>query len=87
MPRVQRNNEEVARIKSLQNELTNKKTIIEKQSKFTAQSLDTSLDKKQRKIIADIIEILYDVLPEIEFEKARDAIMRKYQVHEKKKLS
>lgn len=83
----ERSGAEVTRIETLRDELTAKKKIIEKQSKFTVQTLNTSLDKKQRKIIAEIIEILYDVLPKVEFEKARDAIMRKFQVHEKKKAS
>ncbi|MGO9952188.1 MAG: hypothetical protein ACLPN1_08245 [Dissulfurispiraceae bacterium] len=83
----ERSDEEVSRIGSIRNELTSKKEVIEKQSKYTAQTLNTSLDKKQRRIIAEIIEILYEVLPEAEFEKTRDAIMRKYQAHEEKKAS
>ena len=45
--------------------------------------MSASLDKKQRKIISEIIGILYDMLDEDSFEKARDAILAKYQVPDK----
>jgi hypothetical protein len=53
---------------------------VEDDTAFVAQKLNTSLDKKQRKIISEILSILYDVLDESSFEKARNAILAKYQV-------
>lgn len=56
---------------------------IEKETSYIAQNLNPALDKKQRKIISEIIGILYNTLEKGVFEKARDAILAKYQVANK----
>jgi len=66
-------------------ELQNTRQAIENETHYVAQNLNSALDKKQRKIISEIIGILYDVLDDGSFEKARAAILAKYQIPNKKR--
>ena len=54
--------------------------MIETEAPYAAQTLDTKLDRKQRKIVEEIIKILYETLEEAAFEKARSAIFARFQV-------
>ena len=56
---------------------------ISSNTNFTTQNLRSSLNKKQKKIVSDIIALLYDVLDDSNFEKARDAILNKFQIPQK----
>lgn len=78
--KAERKESERNEIDRVRKELQKTRQAVENETGFAAQNLNTSLDKKQRKIIAEIIGILYDVLDEDSFEKARDAILAKYQV-------
>jgi len=78
-----RSEQEVKRIDKTKAKLFRAKKALEKETRFTAQYLNAALNKKQRKIISEIIGILYDVLEERVFEKARDAILAKYQIQKK----
>lgn len=75
-----RSETDLKKIREVKSKLVSAKKYLEKIIKFTTQDLNPALDRKQVKIIREIIEILYDVLPEIYYEKARDAILAKYQV-------
>jgi hypothetical protein len=79
----ERSETDLKKIRGVKSKLVSAKNYLEKIINFTTQNLNSALDRKQVKIIKEIIEILYDVLPEIEFEKARDAILAKYQVNAK----
>jgi len=81
--KAERNESEQNEIDRVQKELQKTRQSIEHETTFAAQKLSASLDKKQRKIISEIIGILYDMLDEDSFEKARDAILAKYQVPDK----
>jgi hypothetical protein len=80
---AERNESERNEIDRVREELQQTRESVEHETTFAAQKLNASLDKKQRKIISEIIGILYDVLEEHSFEKARDAILAKYQVPDK----
>lgn len=77
---AERNESERNEIDRVRKELQETRHSVENETTFAAQKLNASLDKKQRKIISEIIGILYDVLDEDSFEKARDAILAKYEV-------
>ena len=79
----ERNESERNEIDRVRKELQQTRQSLENETTFVAQKLNASLDKKQRKIISEIIGILYDVLEEDSFEKARGAILAKYQVPDK----
>lgn len=81
--KADRSKEERGRLEEKRKELQAAQERIAKDTEFTAQSLKSSLDKKQRKIISDILSLLYDVLDEQNFETARVAILQKYQIPEK----
>lgn len=81
--KAERSETDIKKIREVKAKLVSAKNYLEKISNFTTQNLNPALDRKQVKIVREIIEILYDVLPEIEFEKARDAILAKYQVNAK----
>lgn len=78
--KADRNDNERAEIDRVQRKIKKTRRIIENETNFVVQNLNTALNKKQRKIISEIIEILYDVLDEGIFEKARDAILARYQI-------
>jgi molecular chaperone HtpG len=73
---------EIERLSKKQKEMQEAQNII-KETEFTTQNLKSSLDKKQRKIVSEIIAILYDVMDASNFEVARNAILEKYQIPEK----
>ncbi|RJQ78933.1 MAG: hypothetical protein C4519_11320 [Desulfobacteraceae bacterium] len=68
------------RIVNKKRELLKAQEKISKEVTFAAKNLKSSLDKKQRKVISEILELLYHVLDETTFEKARNAILNKYQI-------
>jgi hypothetical protein len=77
---AERNESERKEIDRVLKELQQTHQSVEHETAFAAQKLNASLDKKQRKIISEIISILYEVLDEHSFEQARTAILAKYQV-------
>lgn len=81
--RADRKDDERKEIDRAQRELQKTRHAVESETTFAAQNLNPSLDKKQRKIISEIIGILYHVLDEGPFEKARDAILAKYRIPDK----
>lgn len=81
--RAERDQNEINEIEKVRKGLQKSRDAIENETNFSAQNLNSALDKKQRKIIAEIIGILYDVLDEPSFERAREAILSKYQVRNK----
>jgi molecular chaperone HtpG len=72
-------------IDRVQREIEKTRQAVETETNYAARNLNTSLDKKQRKIISEIIGILYRVLDESAYEKARDAILAEYQIQDKEK--
>ena len=82
--KADRSENERNEIEKVRKQLQNTRDIIENDVNFTTQNLNPALDKKQRKIISDIISIIYNVLDESSFELARDAILAKYQVTTKR---
>ncbi len=81
--KAERNESERNEIERVWKELQKTRQSVEHETTFAAQKLNAALDKKQRKVISEIISILYDVLDEDSFENARDAILEKYQVPDK----
>lgn len=81
--KADRSEEERKRLTVKRKELEEARKRISNGTGFTAQNLKSSLDKKQRKIVSDILGLLYDVLDKPHFETARDAILGKYQIQQK----
>ncbi len=81
--KADRSEEERRRLDKKRKELQEAKERIANETKFIGQTLKSSLDKKQRKIISDILGLLYDVLDGQNFETAKAAILKKYQIPEK----
>lgn len=85
--KADRDKVELDKINRAHKELQKVRTAIEQETRFIAQNLNSALDKKQRKVISEIISLLYDVLDESSFEAARNAILKKYQIPDKEKKS
>lgn len=83
--KVDRNDNERNELDCFLNKLYKTRQIIDNETDFMGQKLNSALDKKQQKIIREIIGILYNVLDEDSFEKARDAILAKYRLPDKEK--
>lgn len=81
--KADRSEEERKRLAKKREELQEALEKISSETEFTAQNLKSSLNKKERKIVSDIISLLYDVLDNSNFEMAREAILKKYQPQEK----
>jgi len=80
---AERSDHDRAEIHRMYKEVQKVRETIESETEYTAQRLNSALDKKQRKIISEIICVLYDVLDERSFEKAREAILNKYGMPDK----
>ncbi len=72
-----RSADDLQRIKEAKENAEMVKTAIAT-APYVTQNLRTSLDKKQRKVIAEIVEILHNVLNPEDFERAREAIMTRF---------
>jgi hypothetical protein len=81
--KADRDHHEQAEIDRIHKELQTTRHAVESEIRYVAQNLNPALDKKQRIILSEIISILYDVLDESSFEKARNAILAKYQIRDK----
>lgn len=77
----ERNVAEVKRLDETRKRLIETKENL-KSAPFISQKLNTALDRKQRKVISEIIELLHQVLDASAFERARDAIASKYSLKE-----
>ena len=67
----------------LQSALTSLKAIRERLGEkdvFAANKLKSSLDRKERKIVSEILELLREVLDAEQFERARKAIVAKFGI-------
>ena len=53
---------------------------LERENHFAVQKLRSSLDRKQRKIIAEVLQVLHATLDEASFKKAKTAILARFQV-------
>jgi len=52
---------------------------LSKENNYVPSKLRTDLDRKQRRIIEDVLKILYDTLDEATYRKAHAAIMERFQ--------
>lgn len=69
---------ELERISELEKKLENALAQIEENPRYAAQNLNSALDKKQRKIIKEILGLLYKELDATTYETVSAAIFRKY---------
>jgi len=81
--KADRSEAERSRLAKKREQLAAAREKVATETDFTAQNLKSSLDKKQRRIISEILSLLYDVLDEKAYEVASSAILHKYQVPEK----
>lgn len=72
---------EVRQLDNAATRLIKAKELIESDSDYLAKSVKASLDRKQRKLIQEILALLYDELKPDSFEEVREIIMRKYGVN------
>jgi len=56
-----------------------RKTIEEEKS-FAVKNIRSNLDRKQRKLLSEILGILYEALDEQNFKKAKSAILKKFTI-------
>ncbi|PWU08716.1 MAG: hypothetical protein C5B50_29035 [Verrucomicrobia bacterium] len=75
----ERSSEEASRLEDARKRLVQTRETLDTVP-FIAQKLNTSLDRKQRRIIAEILELLHQVLDSDSFERARNAISSKYSL-------
>lgn len=65
----------------MQSALTSLKALrerLDEKGVFATSKLNSNLDRKQRKIVGEILELLHEVLDATQFGRARDAIVKKY---------
>ncbi len=80
--KAERNEDDQKRLQTKLNELKKSRNAIETLP-FTTNKLNTSLDNKQRKVISEILCILYEILDQSSFAKAQKAIHLKFGMREK----
>ena len=80
-----RQNKEPQEAEKIQPVIDNLKRVreaIEQKDHYAVTKLRSNLDRKQRKIISEILAILYEVLPKAEYEKASKAILGKFSLND-----
>lgn len=75
-----RDSPEVQIIKPILDEIQQTRQTFEEESIPVVKTLSTTLDRKQKRIIQEILAILDETLDEPQFKKARDAILAHYQI-------
>lgn len=80
-----KNPEDSERIKSIIDQLKKARNEVEKANYFISKKLSSSLDRKQRKIIQEILDILYNTIDKENYEKAKAAILAKYKINDNEK--
>jgi hypothetical protein len=63
-------------------ELGRIKKALEEEDHFAVKKIRSDLDRKQRKLLTEILQILYETLEEEQFNKAKTAILTRYQIDE-----
>ncbi|MGE4421667.1 MAG: ATP-binding protein [Pseudodesulfovibrio sp.] len=66
-------------------DLINSAKRLSSRNNYTSARLNASLDRKQKKVISEIIEILYEKIDKKSFAIAQKAILEKYQMTKKAK--
>jgi len=69
------------KIESTIKELQKVRSQLETTTEFVSKRLRPNLDRKQRKIVTEVLEVLQGVLDKPNFEKARNAIVAKFGVN------
>lgn len=78
-----KNPDEAELITPIIDKLSNLESELEKNCNYVANNLRTDLDKKQRRVISEILEILFNTLDKDNFAIAQAAILKRYQVEAK----
>jgi molecular chaperone HtpG len=75
---ARKDSQDEKRLQPIQKKLAGLLSQVENHKNSPAQSLNASLNRKQRKVIAEIIDLLHETLDESAFRKAKAAIVAKY---------
>ncbi len=78
---------DATKIEPIVEKLKETRRTLEQENHFAVKKLRSHLDRKQRKIIREILVILYETLDESEYKKARAAILAKFQISETETIS
>ncbi|HHV61425.1 MAG TPA: hypothetical protein GXX51_02130 [Firmicutes bacterium] len=70
--------QDVTELTPIIDSLENARKSLEQGDHFLTKKLRSTLDRKQRKVVQEILDILYETLDEIQFSKAKDAILKKF---------
>jgi hypothetical protein len=71
---------EIQQIDEVLGQLREKEQDLAKTEIFTLKRIKTHLDRKQRKVIQEILEILHGSLDQKEYAKVKDAIMEHFEI-------
>lgn len=70
------------RIAPIIEQLEKVRQTLEQENHFVVKKLRSNLDRKQRKVIQEILQILYETLDKEQYEKAKAAILAKFQIND-----
>lgn len=74
--------QEKEQIEAVLDELSIVQNKLEEEENFTLKKLRSNLDRKQRKVVTEILQILYETLDETNYNKALAAILAKFQLED-----
>lgn len=67
-------------LKKLGHQLEETRKALEQDNTFVAKKLRPDLGRKQRKVISEVLEVLYQALDEANYKKAEAAILSRFQI-------
>lgn len=71
---------EVKQLERLAQQLEETRQSLEQDSTYVVEKLRSNLDRKQRKVIAEILQVLHQSLDEANYKKAETAILTRFQI-------
>ncbi|RLI49500.1 MAG: hypothetical protein DRP09_20615, partial [Candidatus Thorarchaeota archaeon] len=77
---TRQNTADVKRLESVVQKLEETRQVLEQESSYAVKKLRSNLTRRQRKIISDILKILYQTLDKKIYEKAEAAILARFQI-------
>jgi hypothetical protein len=77
---ARRDKPEAGDLQSAIRKLREMRETLQRENHFAVKKLRSHLDRKQRQLLREILEVLYETLEEAEFKKAEAAILAKFQI-------
>lgn len=80
--KVRQNQADVVKLQQVAQRLKTARQSLEQENTYAIKNLRSNLDRKQRKVVTEILQILYQTLDDENYTKAETAILAKFQVQD-----